>query len=243
MSGVPSNCSNEAARRGQVTPPLKLLGAIDEETPTVQPDLELNNDTDIKAANRLHVYAALLRTKYRPHARTISNHQLSELDSVCGPHGEKFRDLRMNRKTEGGKTWRRFVCFRQVLIISDIRFPCGYLLLTVQQLTLAVISSIYFNCSSQLPLLTSGTDVRKPNVWLHHLRFPSNFSDPVLGISTQLVTHMIRTICLPDSLIAKGKTAPWIQAAAIVRLPERPNTKNIGQCSVLCCGIQSNHEF
>lgn len=111
MSGAPSHCSYQAARRGQLTPPLKLLGAIDEESPIVQPDLELANETDVQAANRLHVSAALLRPKYKLHARTIATRQLSEFDSVCGPHGEKFRDLRMNRKTEGGKVWKRFICF------------------------------------------------------------------------------------------------------------------------------------
>ncbi len=107
----PSMYSSSGLRPRRLTPPQRLLGAIDEDSPTVQPDLPFSTRHDNNPMTKLHVYAAVVNSKHKQTlARTSSPHS-SEFDLIMGPNGERFTDLRMNRKLRVAKGWKKFMCF------------------------------------------------------------------------------------------------------------------------------------
>ncbi|KIW85077.1 hypothetical protein Z517_00465 [Fonsecaea pedrosoi CBS 271.37] len=113
-SAVPtpsSMYSSLGTRPRRPTPPSRLLGAIDEDSSTVQPDLPLSSDSEKNPVAKLHVYAAVVNSKQRPTLALSTSPPANDFDRVMGPRGERFADLRMNRKIEGAKGWKRFMCF------------------------------------------------------------------------------------------------------------------------------------
>ncbi|EXJ66239.1 uncharacterized protein A1O5_10391 [Cladophialophora psammophila CBS 110553] len=98
-------------RPRRLTPPSRLLGAIDEDSSTVQPDVPLSSDNEHNPVAKLHVYAAVVNSRQKPTLAPMSSPPLDEFDCVIGPRGERFTDLRMNRKPVGVKGWKRFMCF------------------------------------------------------------------------------------------------------------------------------------
>ncbi|KIW70245.1 hypothetical protein PV04_02533 [Phialophora macrospora] len=107
----PSMYSNSGNRPRRLTPPQRLLGAIDEDSPTVQPDLPLSSRNHDHPVAKLHVYAAVVNSKHRTTLARATGPPTNEFDMVIGPNGERFTDLRLNRKTEVGKGWKKFMCF------------------------------------------------------------------------------------------------------------------------------------
>ncbi|OQV00160.1 hypothetical protein CLAIMM_05695 [Cladophialophora immunda] len=107
----PSMYSGLGTRPRRLTPPSRLLGAIDEDSPTIQPDLPFWSDSEKNPVTKLHVYAAVVNSRQKPTLAPISSPPANEFDRVMGPRGERFADLRMNRKLEGAKGWKRFMCF------------------------------------------------------------------------------------------------------------------------------------
>ncbi|OAP64444.1 hypothetical protein AYL99_00416 [Fonsecaea erecta] len=103
--------SGLGTRPRRLTPPSRLLGAIDEDSSTIQPDLPLSCDSEKHPVSKLHVYAAVVNPKQKPTLAAMSRPPADEFERVMGPRGERFADLRMNRKMEGAKGWKRFVCF------------------------------------------------------------------------------------------------------------------------------------
>ncbi len=100
-------------RRG--SPPQTLLGAIDENSGSVQPDLPLSAETDSNPVTKLHAYVSAPKSKRKlTIASTSAGPPSSEFDFLVGPNGESFVDLRMNRKPDGSKgrgAWKRLMCF------------------------------------------------------------------------------------------------------------------------------------
>ncbi|EXJ61915.1 hypothetical protein A1O7_02346 [Cladophialophora yegresii CBS 114405] len=107
----PSMYSNSGTRPRRLTPPQRLLGAIDEDSPTVQPDLPLSSSKQDHPVAKLHVYAALVNSKHRTTIARTGAPPTNDFDMVTGPNGEKFTDLRLNRRTGGSKGWKKFMCF------------------------------------------------------------------------------------------------------------------------------------
>lgn len=110
----PPMYSTSAPRPRRVSPPQTLLGAIDENSGTVQPDLRVSADKQNNPVAKLHVYSSSISTKKKPTLASTSSPPLHEFDSLLGPNGEKFTDLRMNRKLDDSKggSWKRLMCFR-----------------------------------------------------------------------------------------------------------------------------------
>jgi len=110
ISTPPSMYSSSGLRPRRLTPPQRLLGAIDEDSPTVQPDLPLSNSNEGNPMAKLHVYAAVVNLKHKQ-TLTRTGPPSSEFDLIMGPNGERFTDLRMNRKLREVKGWKKFMCF------------------------------------------------------------------------------------------------------------------------------------
>jgi hypothetical protein len=96
-------------------PQTTLLGAIDENSHSVQPDLPLSPEQDSNPVTKLHAYVSAPKSKRRlTIASTSAGPPSSEFDFLVGPNGERFIDLRMNRKLDDSKDrggWKRFMCF------------------------------------------------------------------------------------------------------------------------------------
>ncbi|OCT49947.1 hypothetical protein CLCR_07700 [Cladophialophora carrionii] len=103
--------SNSGTRPRRLTPPQRLLGAIDEDSPTVQPDLPLSSSSQDHPVAKLHVYAAVVNSKHRTTLARTCTPPTDQFDTVTGPHGERFTDLRLNRRTVGSSGWKKFMCF------------------------------------------------------------------------------------------------------------------------------------
>ncbi|KIY02445.1 uncharacterized protein Z520_02584 [Fonsecaea multimorphosa CBS 102226] len=115
-AAIPSSMySSLGTRPRRLTPPSRLLGAIDEHSSTIQPDLPLSSDSEKNPVAKLHVYAAVVNAKHKPTLAPMASPPASEFDRVTGPRGERFADLRMNRKMDGAKGWKRFMCFGNIL--------------------------------------------------------------------------------------------------------------------------------
>ncbi|KIW88156.1 uncharacterized protein Z519_11267 [Cladophialophora bantiana CBS 173.52] len=111
VSTTSSMYSGLGTRPRRLTPPSRLLGAIDEDSSTVQPDVPLSSDSENNPVAKLHVYAAVVNSRQKPTLAPTSRPPIDEFDCVIGPRGERFADLRMNRKAERVKGWKRFMCF------------------------------------------------------------------------------------------------------------------------------------
>src|ERR1700744_2127680 len=73
LTTPPSMYSNSGTRPRRLTPPQRLLGSIDEDSPTVPPDLPLSNRNDSNPITKMHVYAAVVNSRHKPTlARTSS---------------------------------------------------------------------------------------------------------------------------------------------------------------------------
>ncbi|RVX66640.1 hypothetical protein B0A52_09391 [Exophiala mesophila] len=98
------------------TPPQPaLLGAIDENSGAVLPDTPLSPDNKNNPVAKLHVYSAALASKKR-HQQTLVTPSLPPptfYETLTGPNGEKFTDVRLNRKIVDAKkgSLRRLMCF------------------------------------------------------------------------------------------------------------------------------------
>jgi len=103
--------SNLGTRPRRLTPPQRLLGAIHEDSPIVQPDLPLSSRSEANPIAKLHVYAAVVNPKRKPTLARSSSPPSNEFDLVKGPNGERFTDVRMNRKVQEARSWKKFMCF------------------------------------------------------------------------------------------------------------------------------------
>ncbi|EXJ90080.1 hypothetical protein A1O3_03149 [Capronia epimyces CBS 606.96] len=105
--------STSAPRSRRVSPPQTLLGAIDENSGIVEPDVPLSADKENNPVAKLHVYSSAAVSKKKATLASASSPPANEFDSLVGPNGEKFTDLRMNRKTRDarGRGWMKLMCF------------------------------------------------------------------------------------------------------------------------------------
>ena len=102
-----------STRPRRLTPPQKLLGAIDENSRNVQPDVPLSADKDGHHVAKLHAYASLVNPQKKLTLAT-SSPPASVYDFLTGPNGERFMDLRMNRKMDHAKMrggLKKLMCF------------------------------------------------------------------------------------------------------------------------------------
>jgi hypothetical protein len=104
-----SNSTSTRPRRS--TPPQRILGAIDEDSPTVQPDLPLSANRNSNPITKLHAYSAVTSSRHKPTLARTCSPPRNEFNHLTGPNGELFEDLRMNRKMDGAKSWKRLMCF------------------------------------------------------------------------------------------------------------------------------------
>ena len=103
--------NRSGTRPRRVTPPQRFLGAIDEDSPAVQPDLPLYGK-NANPMNKLHVYAAVKNSKHRTTVSRKGKPPSNVFDMVMGPNGERFGDLRLNKKVQNNmKGWKKLTCF------------------------------------------------------------------------------------------------------------------------------------
>ncbi|KAJ4516038.1 hypothetical protein HRR83_005342 [Exophiala dermatitidis] len=109
----PMYSSTSTPRPRRLSPPQTLLGAIDENSGTVEPDVPLSVDKGQNPIAKLHVYSSAINSKKKATLASMSSPPTNEFDSLLGPNGEKFADLRMNRKVENSRSrgWKNFMCF------------------------------------------------------------------------------------------------------------------------------------
>lgn len=93
------------------SPPQTLLGAIEENSGTVHPDVRLSSDKERNPVAKLHVYSAVVGSKKKPTLAAMRSRPVNEFDLLVGPNGERFADLRMNRKAEGKGMFKKLMCF------------------------------------------------------------------------------------------------------------------------------------
>lgn len=76
------------------------------------PDIAYSPKDKDNPVTKLHVYAAVLTSRKKPTLATAEPPP-NEYAALVGPNGEKFTDLRMNRKTDRTKKngVKRFMCF------------------------------------------------------------------------------------------------------------------------------------
>lgn len=111
-----STTSHLVSRPRRSTPPQPaFLGAIDENSGAVLPDTPLSPDNKNNPIARLHVYSAVLASKKKQQQTlaTPSTPPPTLFETLMGPNGEKFTDLRLNRKIVDAKkgSFRRLMCF------------------------------------------------------------------------------------------------------------------------------------
>lgn len=113
-------CSNPTShlvgrRRRSPPPQPAFLGAIDENSGAVLPDTPLSPDNKNNPIAKLHVYSAVLASKKKQQQTlaTPSTPPPTLFETLMGPNGEKFTDLRLNRKIVDAKkgSLRRLMCF------------------------------------------------------------------------------------------------------------------------------------
>ncbi|KAH0837595.1 hypothetical protein FOPE_05181 [Fonsecaea pedrosoi] len=95
-SAVPapsSMYSSLGTRPRRPTPPSRLLGAIDEDSSTVQPDLPLSSDNEKNPVAKLHVYAAVVNSKQRPTLALSTSPPANDFDRVMGPRVDVERNF------------------------------------------------------------------------------------------------------------------------------------------------------
>ncbi|KAJ9504160.1 hypothetical protein LTR99_005910 [Exophiala xenobiotica] len=111
----PSMYSTNLSKLRRISPPQTVLGAIDENSGAVQPDVPLSaNKEAASPITKLHAYASAPNCRKKPTIASASSPPQSEFDFLIGPNGERFTDLRMNRKMDPAKTrgvLKRLVCF------------------------------------------------------------------------------------------------------------------------------------
>lgn len=107
----PSMYSGIGTRPRRLTPPQKLLGVIDEDSSRVQPDVPLSADRNTNPVARLHVYTAIVNSRQKPTLARSCSPPSNVFDMVTGPNGERFTDLRLNRKRAETKGWKKLMCF------------------------------------------------------------------------------------------------------------------------------------
>ncbi|EXJ95100.1 hypothetical protein A1O1_00219 [Capronia coronata CBS 617.96] len=109
----PPMYSTSAPRARRASPPQTLLGAIDEHSGIVKPDVPLSADKENNPVAKLHVYSSAINSRKKATLASASSPPVNHFDALVGPNGEKFTDLRMNRKVEDprGRGWKRLMCF------------------------------------------------------------------------------------------------------------------------------------
>ena len=97
----------------RISPPQTLLGVIDEDSGEVLPDVPLSADKESNPVAKLHAYASVTSPHKKPTLASIATPPPNEFDMLLGPNGEKFTDLRMNRKMgdSKGRGWKKLMCF------------------------------------------------------------------------------------------------------------------------------------
>lgn len=109
----PSMYSTSASRLRRISPPQTLLGAIDENSGKMLPDVPLSADKESNPVAKLHAYASTVSLEKKPTLASTPRPPPNEFDLLLGPNGEKFTDLRMNRKMDDsrGRGWKKLMCF------------------------------------------------------------------------------------------------------------------------------------
>ncbi|KEF53259.1 uncharacterized protein A1O9_10707 [Exophiala aquamarina CBS 119918] len=104
--------SNTRPQSRRSSPQQTLLGAIDENSGSVLPDIPYSLSNKDSPVTKLHAYAAMFTPRKRP-TLVAANSPPDEYAALVGPNGEKFTDLRMNRKVTDPKKngLKRFSCF------------------------------------------------------------------------------------------------------------------------------------
>jgi hypothetical protein len=98
------------SRSRRVPPGQVVLGAIDEMSRNVLPDMPHTPTKQSGQLAKTHVY----HTKRPPTIARGPPPPPSQLDLVLGPNGERFTDLRLNRKGADAKAKgviKRLMCF------------------------------------------------------------------------------------------------------------------------------------
>ncbi|KIW18836.1 hypothetical protein PV08_03125 [Exophiala spinifera] len=106
--------SLQASRPRRTSPSQTVLGAIDENGGIVYPDTPLSATKEPSPIARLHAYTSAPNNKKKTTIASASRPPANEFDVVFGPNGEKFADLRMNRKLDVEKSrsmLKRLMCF------------------------------------------------------------------------------------------------------------------------------------
>jgi len=107
--------STNLSKLRRISPPQTVLGAIDENSGAVQPDVPFSaNVKEASPITKLHAYASAPNCRKKTTIASASSPPQSEFDILIGPNGERFTDLRMNRKMDPAKTrglLKRLVCF------------------------------------------------------------------------------------------------------------------------------------
>jgi hypothetical protein len=104
--------NHAGVRPRRLSPPQTILGAIDEHSPIVQPDLQLLGPHQDHPVAKLHAYSAIVKSKRKTTLAGPSTPPEDVFRMVVGPNGESFADLRMNRKMEMATGWRKIICLR-----------------------------------------------------------------------------------------------------------------------------------
>lgn len=104
--------SNTRPHSRRASPPQTLLGAIDENSGAVRPDVAYSPNNKNNPVTKLHVYSAVFTSRRKPTLATAQPPP-DEFAALTGPNGEKFTDLRSNRKPDSSKNngLKRFMCF------------------------------------------------------------------------------------------------------------------------------------
>lgn len=105
--------SKQPPRVKRASPPQTLLGAIDENSGNVSPDVPLSAEKEDNPVTKLHTYAAVINLKKAYTLNSTPRPPVNEFDLLRGPNGEKFTDMRLNRRPDafGGKGWKKLMCF------------------------------------------------------------------------------------------------------------------------------------
>jgi len=105
--------SNTRPQSRRSSPQQTLLGAIDENSGSVLPDVPYSSSNKGHPVTKLHAYAAVFTPRKKLTLAT-TNPPPNVYAALLGPNGEKFTDLRMNRKAvvdPRKNGLKRFICF------------------------------------------------------------------------------------------------------------------------------------
>lgn len=104
--------SNTRPQSRRSSPQQTLLGAIDENSGAILPDIPYSPGNKDNPVTKLHAYAAVFTPRKKP-TLAAANPPPNEYATLVGPNGEKFTDLRINRKAADPKknSVKKFMCF------------------------------------------------------------------------------------------------------------------------------------